>query len=195
MFLTQIQKMDWQTECDMSVPYRAMTVQVGFSHKENDSDETEFCINAWDAKELDELFKIFCQENNFEDISINNLSIVRVAATLEELTELEEQESAKSDMSELHDVSMKNHMKILGKFDKDKRYTIAEKDGELFALYNLNLNGSYEKKYECKQFAPGLYGIGPEIKESLESRILTAKGNKNVCAEKKQVKTEDFSRE
>lgn len=96
MFLTQIKNMTWQTECDMSIPYRAMTVQIGFSHKENNSDETEFCINAWDAKELDELFKIFCQENNFADVSINNLSIVRVAATLEELTELEEQEASSS---------------------------------------------------------------------------------------------------
>ena len=56
-------------------------------------------------------------------------------------------------------------MKILGKFKKDKTYTIVDMDGALFALHNLKEDGSYDHKYECKEFAPGLYGIGPEIKK------------------------------
>lgn len=93
MFLGQIEKMNWQMECDASVPYRAMTVQVGFSHAENEMDETEFCINAYDAKELTELFEEFCKENGFEDVSIESISVVRVAATLDELTKMEEVEA------------------------------------------------------------------------------------------------------
>lgn len=93
MFLGQIEKMDWQMECDVSVPYRAMTVQVGFSHAENEMDETEFCINAYDAKELTELFEGFCKENGFKDVSVESISVVRVAATLDELTKMEEMEA------------------------------------------------------------------------------------------------------
>lgn len=94
MYLGQIEKMDWQMECDASVPYRAMTVQVGFSHAENEMDETEFCINAHDAKELTELFEGFCKENGFQDVSIESISIARVAATLDELTKMEEMEAS-----------------------------------------------------------------------------------------------------
>lgn len=97
MFLKQIQNMNLQAECDLSHPCKAMTIQVGFSHKENENDETEFCINAWDKKELAELFEIFCKENHFEAVSINSLSIVRVASSLDELTKMEELEEKSPD--------------------------------------------------------------------------------------------------
>lgn len=90
MFLSTFQKMNWNAECDMSVPYRAMTVQIGFSHNENDCDEVEFCINAWDAEDLTELFEVFCKENKFSSVSVYSISIVRVASSLDELTEIEE---------------------------------------------------------------------------------------------------------
>lgn len=54
-------------------------------------------------------------------------------------------------------------MSIIGKFNKDKRYTIVEIDGELFALFNLKKDGTYEEKYECKEFGVDLYGIGGRI--------------------------------
>lgn len=57
-------------------------------------------------------------------------------------------------------------MKIIGKFRKNREYTIVEIDNQLFALYNLKPDNTYDQKYECKEFAPGLYGIGPEIKET-----------------------------
>lgn len=50
-------------------------------------------------------------------------------------------------------------MKVIGKFNKDKRYSIVEINGELFALFNLRKDGTYDEKYECEEFAPGLYGI------------------------------------
>lgn len=54
-------------------------------------------------------------------------------------------------------------MKIIGKFDKDKRYSIVEMDGELFALFNLREDGTYDEKHECIEFATGLYGIGKKL--------------------------------
>lgn len=54
-------------------------------------------------------------------------------------------------------------MKVLGKFGKDVRYSIVEIDGELFALFNLKEDGTFEEKYECKEFAVGLYGIGQRL--------------------------------
>ncbi len=82
--------MKWKIECDMSIPYHAMTVQIGFTHADKEYDEVEFCIAAWDERELLNLFAQFCEENHFADVSICNISIVRVAGSLDALTELEE---------------------------------------------------------------------------------------------------------
>lgn len=90
MFLSQIRKIRWSIECDMSVPYRAMTVQIGFSHDKNESDETEFCIKAWDKEELAGLFDTFCKEERCKNVVINSISIVRVATTMDKLTKMEE---------------------------------------------------------------------------------------------------------
>lgn len=60
-------------------------------------------------------------------------------------------------------------MVVIGEFDKDERYSIVEIDGELFALFNLKEDGTYEEKYECEEFAPGLYGIGQKV-EGLTER-------------------------
>ena len=90
-FKKQFQKKQWQTECDMSVPYRFMTVQIGFSTPENEDDETEFSIKAWDAEELAGLFVDFCEENGYalRNTIIDSLSVVRVAPTMEKLVEME----------------------------------------------------------------------------------------------------------
>ena len=63
MYLNQIKSTPWVLECDMTDPFRAMTVQIGFSHKENEMDETEFCIDTFNVQELAELFDVFCKEN------------------------------------------------------------------------------------------------------------------------------------
>ena len=89
MYLDQIEKISWKQECDMSVPFHAMTVQIGFSHDENDNDETEFCINAWDKEELAELFEDFCESESIINATINSISIMRVASSVEELAEIE----------------------------------------------------------------------------------------------------------
>ena len=90
MYLNQIKSALWYTECDMSTPYRAMTVQIGFSHKETKFDETEFSIEAWNVQELAKLFDVFCNENKFKDVHVFGLYIVRVAETMDELVAMEE---------------------------------------------------------------------------------------------------------
>ena len=128
MFLGQIEKMDWQMECDASVPYRAMTVQVGFSHAENEMDETEFCVNAYDAKELTELFEGFCKENGFKDVSVESISVVRVAATLDELTKMEEMEMTIKAIEDYFDSVNLGHYGLDGcEITDDDFQVIAEK--------------------------------------------------------------------
>ena len=90
MFYKKLKDMTWQSECDMQTPYRVMTVQIGFSHTECSSDEVEFCIAAWNVKELSELFTTFCRENHFKKVEITGISIVRVAETMDALIEMEE---------------------------------------------------------------------------------------------------------
>lgn len=80
----------WGVHCDIPDGNSAMTVQIGFSHRHVESDETEFCIESWNGQELDELFSNFCHENGFENVTIQYVSIVRTAATLDKLTMIEE---------------------------------------------------------------------------------------------------------
>lgn len=86
MFLTKIKKIPWDICCDLSVPYRVMTVQIGFSHKENDSDEVEFDITAWDTKQLAELFDDFINENSYTKVHISSISIMRTASNFKRQT-------------------------------------------------------------------------------------------------------------
>lgn len=97
MFLDEIKNLEWERECDIPETCGAMTVQIGFTHKEMEDDETEFCINAWDADELAELFKNFCEENHFEELSVCRIGVVRTASSLEELTAMEEVEDGSLD--------------------------------------------------------------------------------------------------
>ena len=84
----QIQGLEFGDSCPEA--HKAMTVSVAFSHSENECDETEFCINSFDKRELTLLFEDFCEENHLEDVHILSLEIVRTAETLEKLTEIEE---------------------------------------------------------------------------------------------------------
>ena len=86
----QLCDMKWIPKCDLSIPYGAMTVQIHFSDKESEEDEVEFCISFWDILELAELFTTFCKENHSTEVTITDVYIVRVAKTVDELTEMEE---------------------------------------------------------------------------------------------------------
>lgn len=55
------------------------TVNVGFSHSENEEDETQFDIKANGIEELNELFNNFEKENNFKNIKIAYIVVVKTA--------------------------------------------------------------------------------------------------------------------
>ena len=57
-----------------------------------------------------------------------------------------------------------NNFRIIGQFKKEESYSIAKTEtNELYAFLNLKSDGAFERKFECKEFAPGLYGIGKEL--------------------------------
>lgn len=87
----QLCDIEWMSQCDLSVPYGAMTVQIHFSSKEAEEDEVEFCISSWNTEELAELFTTFCKENHSTKVTITDVYIVRVAKTIDELTKMEEE--------------------------------------------------------------------------------------------------------
>lgn len=86
----QLCSIEWMPKCDLSVPYGAMTVQIHFSSKEAAEDEVEFCIPSWNTEELAELFTTFCKENHSTEVTITDVYIMRVANTVDKLTEMEE---------------------------------------------------------------------------------------------------------
>ena len=59
---------------------------------------------------------------------------------------------------------IENNFRIIGQFKKEESYSIAKTEtNELYAFLNLKADGAFERKFECKEFAPGLYGIGKEL--------------------------------
>lgn len=60
---------------------RWFTVDVDFSHEENECDETQFDIRAYDVPELDELFNDFVKENDFKNINISSVTVIKCAPT------------------------------------------------------------------------------------------------------------------
>lgn len=79
----------WQIECNLEKPHRAMSVQVCFTH-DGQGDETEFSINSFDKAELHGLFRDFCKENNFTEVNVTGIYVVRAAETMRQLVEIEE---------------------------------------------------------------------------------------------------------
>ena len=58
---------------------KTQCVNVGFSHSECASDETQFDIQAFNKQELNALFKGFIKENNYTDVKVLYVDIVGVA--------------------------------------------------------------------------------------------------------------------
>ena len=75
----------WKYDCDYVRNTLVMTVQVGFSHTENDEDETEFDVYAWDTQDLWDLFCDFCKENGFEDVAVRYVIVVKMGTSFDEL--------------------------------------------------------------------------------------------------------------
>lgn len=57
------------------------SVDVDFSHDECENDETQFDIRAYDMLELNELFEGFIKENNFKNVQITSITVVKWAPT------------------------------------------------------------------------------------------------------------------
>ena len=55
------------------------TVNVGFSHNDNDEDETQFDISYPNIGELNTLFNNFVAENNFENVKILYVNVIKTA--------------------------------------------------------------------------------------------------------------------
>lgn len=53
-----------------------MTVDIGFSHTENDNDETEFDIPPYGWDELADLFRDFIVENHYEHVEVTYIRVV-----------------------------------------------------------------------------------------------------------------------
>lgn len=79
-------------ECDKKVdePVAWCSVAIGFSHSENETDETEFDVRFMngttpDFADLNRLFMDFVDENKFKNVIITGLRVTDMAATIEEL--------------------------------------------------------------------------------------------------------------
>lgn len=84
--------LEWGFDCDVPLEHKAMTVQIGFSHSEQEGDETEFCVSTTDSEmELDALFNDFCKENDYTDIEVDYVTVVRSAINMDALTKIEEE--------------------------------------------------------------------------------------------------------
>ena len=83
---------EWGFECEVPIEHKAMTVQIGFSHREQEGDETEFCVETHDSEtELDNLFEAFCKENSYQDVRIDYVTVVRSAINMDVLAKTEEE--------------------------------------------------------------------------------------------------------
>ena len=75
----------WDIQCSTGIPYRAMSVNVGFLNDRNEEDEVQFDIHAYDVNELCQLFNDFCRENNFPANTVMYIAVVETAETMKAL--------------------------------------------------------------------------------------------------------------
>ena len=87
-------KVPWSRHWKCQGPIKKYaTFRVVFSYKIRPPyrvlDETEFDIDTTDDNDLVNLFNDFCKENDFSDVEVVEIIIVRTAKTMEELIEME----------------------------------------------------------------------------------------------------------
>ena len=75
----------WQYSHNNATLSNYTTVNVGFSRDGNEEDETQFDIEKYNVGELNELFDEFVEENNFSNVKVLYIAIVKTARTIEEL--------------------------------------------------------------------------------------------------------------
>lgn len=79
-----IDKKGWNFEVDAPV-FRYMNVQIGFINAEGYEDEVEFSIKAYDLKDLNDLFNIFCKENHIKRKCVFSVTVSQVANRMQDL--------------------------------------------------------------------------------------------------------------
>lgn len=89
-----LKEVGMQTETDVK---RWGTVNIDFINSEDNSyDEVQFDVeingNIFRCKELEELFREFCKENNYSPNMVENVVLIRSADTYEQLMALEAEE-------------------------------------------------------------------------------------------------------
>lgn len=75
----------WQYSHNNATLSNYTTVNVGFSRDGNEEDETQFDIEKYNVGELNKLFDEFVEENNFSNVKVLCVEIVKTARTIEEL--------------------------------------------------------------------------------------------------------------
>lgn len=75
----------WQYSHNNDTLSNYTTVNVGFSRDGNEEDETQFDIEKYNVGELNKLFDEFVEENNFSNVKVLCVEIVKTARTIEEL--------------------------------------------------------------------------------------------------------------
>lgn len=75
----------WQYSHNNATLSNYTTVNVGFLRDGNEEDETQFDIEKYNVGELNELFDEFVKENNFSNVKVLYVEIVKTARTIEEL--------------------------------------------------------------------------------------------------------------
>lgn len=78
----------WNVECDTSMPYRVMDVDVAFTNSDGEDDEVQFSIKAYDKNELSSLFNQFCKEQGYPNNTVSNISVYNVAVDMDALEEV-----------------------------------------------------------------------------------------------------------
>lgn len=84
-----VRKKGYTVETTIDKPFRVMTVDVGFINADGEDDETEFDVYSFNTQELSELFHVFCEENGCKENNVTSITVVRTAASMNELQELE----------------------------------------------------------------------------------------------------------
>lgn len=75
----------WQYGHNNATLSNYTTINVGFLRDGNEEDETQFNIEKYNVGELNELFDEFVKENNFSNVKVLYVEIVKTARTIEEL--------------------------------------------------------------------------------------------------------------
>lgn len=80
-----IEKKGWETECQIKLRDHFAIVHIDFVNDTGTDDETSLDVPFLSVSYLDELFESFCKENHFPLDTVNGVTVVATAPTMEAL--------------------------------------------------------------------------------------------------------------